>query len=136
MTYNSDRVPTTNRSKTWLKLGITAALIAAGYLFLRNWDYYGSMNGFRGAWPMARGGYDGHMMGFGSGYGMGIGMLVFWGLIVFAIVSLITGSFSKSGHSNTPEGHFEDALEILKKRYARGEIDKTEFDAKRRDLKA
>jgi len=75
------------------------------------------------------------MMGYGSGYGMGIGMLLFWGLIIFVIVSRITGSFSKTGHPNTPAGHPEDALEILKKRYARGEIDKTEFDAKRRDLK-
>ena len=94
-------------------------------------------------------GYGGHMMGYGTGngigpgmmgygygYGMGIGMLLFWGLVVFAVVSLISGFFSKTSHPNSPEGHSDDALEILKKRYARGEIDKAEFDAKRRDLKA
>jgi len=134
MTYNSDRMPIMNRSKTWLKLGITVALVAAGYLFLRNWDYGSLSSSFRGAWPMAQNGYGGHMMGYGSGYGMGIGMLLFWGLIIFAIVSLISGFFSKTDHPNTPVAHSEDALQILKKRYARGEIDKTEFDAKRRDL--
>jgi putative membrane protein len=128
-------MPNMKRSKTWLKLGITVALIAAGYLFLRNWGY-SSLNSFHSAWSMGQNGYGGHMMGYGYGYGMGIGMLLFWGLVVFAVVSLISGFFSKTSHPNSPEGHSDDALEILKKRYARGEIDKAEFDAKRRDLKA
>jgi len=128
MTYNSEKMPMMNHSKTWLKLGVAVSLVAAGYLFFRNWDF-SFLNSFRGAWPMAQNGYGGHMMGYGSGFGMGIGMLLFWGLIIFAIVSLDRGFSSKTGHS-------EDALEILKKRYARGEIDKTEFDAKRRDLNA
>lgn len=81
---------------------------------------------------MGRGEYGGHMMGYG--YGMGIGMLLFWGIIIFAILSLISGSFSKRQDPGQPGGQIDDALEILKKRYARGDIDKTEFDAMRRDL--
>jgi putative membrane protein len=120
-----------NRSKTWQILGITAALIAAGFLFFSHWGY-GPINSYRGWWPMSQGGYGG-MMGYG-GYGMGLGMLLFWGLIVFAIVSLIGGAFSKTRLPNAFLDQSHDVLEILKERYARGEIDKTEFDAKRRDL--
>lgn len=125
-----------NRSNPWLKPVIVLALIAAGFWFLRNWDY-GPLNNFRGLWNMPQGGHGG-MMGYGGGWGigtgMGIGMLIFWGLIVYAIVSLISGFFSGKRYSDMPAGQPDDALEILKKRYARGEIDKTEFEAKRRDL--
>jgi len=75
-------------------------------------------------------GYDG--FGFGGG-GMGIGMLLFWGLIIAAIVVLARGfrgvSRGDGVRNRTP-------LEILGERYARGEIDKTEFEQKRRDLGA
>ena len=72
--------------------------------------------------------------GFGAA-GMGIGMLVFWGLIVVAIVILVRGFGGRpepseaSVRNNTP-------LEILRDRYARGEIDKKEFEEKRRELRA
>ena len=83
---------------------------------------------------MGRGGYGGQMMGYGAGYGMGIGMLLFWGLIIFAIVALVAGSFSNRQHPDQSAGQNDDALQILKKRYARGDISKAEFDAMRRDL--
>ena len=76
------------------------------------------------------------MMAYGGGWGMGIGMLLFWGILLVAIVSLVVGAFNRNSHSPAPGGREDDALEILKKRYARGEIDKTEFETKRRDLNA
>lgn len=133
MKYNSENMPTMNRSNPWLKLGIVAVVFTAGFWLFNNWDY-GPLNSFRGYWNMGRGGYGGHMMGWGSGYGMGIGMLLFWGLIIYAIVSLISGSFSKRQDPGQPADQTDDALQILKKRYARGEIDKAQFDAMRRDL--
>ena len=77
-------------------------------------------------------GYDG--FGYG-GFGMGIGMLLFWGLIIAAIVVLIRG-FSGSSRGNAPRLPEKTALDILRERYARGEIDKAEFEEKRRDLSA
>ena len=61
-------------------------------------------------------------------------MLVFWVLIVVLIILLIRRLLS-SGTTPTAGPPQEDsALEILKKRYARGEINKEEFEAKKKDL--
>ncbi len=120
-----------SRSKPWLKLGIAAAVLIAGYWLFNNWNY-GPLNSFRGEWGMGHGGFGGHMMGYG--HGMGIGMLLIWGLILFAIVSLIYDSFSKGQGPRLSTGRTEDALQILKRRYASGDIDKTEFDDMRRHL--
>ncbi len=70
-----------------------------------------------------------------GGWWMGIGivhMLLFWGLIILAIAALVKW---RSGTSRTSE-HSRDrtALEILQERYARGEIDREEYEQKRADL--
>jgi len=77
-------------------------------------------------------GYDG--FGWG-GFGMGIGMLLFWGLIIFVIVLLVRG-FGSQQHPAELRLRDKTALDILGERYARGEIDKSEFEEKRRDLAA
>jgi putative membrane protein len=74
--------------------------------------------------------------GFGGGFG-GLGMLVmlvFWGLIIVGIVLVVRWLVEQGsrGGGTGPEG--ESALDILKKRYARGEIGREEFEAKKRDL--
>lgn len=66
---------------------------------------------------------------------MGIGMLLFWGVIIAAIVVLIRGFAGTSG-GNAPRLPEKTALDILRERYARGEIDKAEFEEMRRDLTA
>jgi len=74
----------------------------------------------------------------GGGYGMGwfgpIVMVAFWIAVIVGIVFLVRWlilSTRSTGH----KAHSEDsALEILKKRYARGEIDKEEFEEKKKDL--
>ena len=61
-------------------------------------------------------------------------MLVFWVLIIVLIILLIRRLLS-SGTGRTAGPLQEDsALEILKKRYARGEINKEEFESKKKDL--
>lgn len=63
---------------------------------------------------------------------MGIGMVIFVGLIIWGIAALSRGAGVSccSGSSNQSES----TIEILKKRYARGEIDKKEFEDKKKDL--
>ena len=79
-------------------------------------------------------GYNGFGYGYG-GAGMGIGMLLFWGLIIVAIVLLLRGFSGKSAGSESRVRE-KTALDILRERYARGEIDKGEFEQKRHDLSA
>jgi putative membrane protein len=57
-------------------------------------------------------------------------MLLFWGLVIVALVALGKWIFERSGDA----ARGKTALDILKERYARGEIGKEEFDQKKRDL--
>ncbi len=80
--------------------------------------------------------YNG-MMGPGGrmGYGMGwLGMVfmgLFWIVVVVGIALLVV-FLARSG--NRPRTGEDSALGILRERYARGEIGKEEFEAKKRDL--
>lgn len=56
-------------------------------------------------------------------------MLGFWILVIVGIVFLIRRIFSLPGAKTE-----ESALDILKKRYAKGEISKEEFEEKKRDI--
>jgi len=71
-----------------------------------------------------------HMDGWG---GMGIfGMLLFWGLVIAAIVVVV--KFATGGRNFGLRDKEKSALNILKERYARGEIEREEFEQKKRDL--
>lgn len=59
-------------------------------------------------------------------------MSFFWVLVIVGIVLLVVWHLNQTRLS--PAKHDETALEILKKRYARGEIDKNEFEEKKKDL--
>lgn len=70
----------------------------------------------------------------GNGYGMGFGgifMWLFWILVIIGVVWLVKLMMG-GGEGDSPPPR--SALEILKERYARGEIDREEFEQKRRDL--
>ena len=79
-------------------------------------------------------GYGYGMMGnFGWGWFMPIFMILFWGLIIWGIVALARG-LSGSSNSDSSSSRPDSALEVLKKRYARGEIDKEDYEEKKKDL--
>ncbi len=85
--------------------------------------------GMMGGWHMGQG-----MMGYGYGYGFNwiaailqtILFVVFLGLIVFGAYYLISGGRLKSS---------EKSLDIIKERYAKGEISKEDYDKMKKELK-
>ncbi len=73
------------------------------------------------------------MYGFDHGgwmFGGGFMMLLWW-LVPIALVIVLVGYFARRPGTGTGE---RTALDILKERYARGEIGKDEFEQKKRDL--
>ena len=72
------------------------------------------------------------------GYGMmgwfgPIMMLVFWGLLVLVLILLARWLWGLTQKKQEQTGQ-ESSLDILKRRYASGEIDREEFEQKKRDL--
>ena len=65
-------------------------------------------------------------------YGGGM-MWIFWTLIIVALLWFV--AFATRG-GGTPSPNEKSALEVLKERYAKGEIDRDEFEQKQKDLKA
>lgn len=57
-------------------------------------------------------------------------MILWWALIIAAIVFLVTWITKQTSRS----GRKHSALDTLKNRYARGEISKKEFEEKKRDI--
>lgn len=69
---------------------------------------------------------------FGEGGWMGGGMWLFW-IILIAVVVLLAKVMAGNGSGSTPQRH-DSPLEMLKARYARGEIDEEEFERRKSEL--
>lgn len=80
---------------------------------------------------MGYGGWN-NMMGGWNGFGFlgWLPLLLFWILIIFGVVALARylGGTTRGGNKE------RSTLEILKERYAKGEIDKKEFEQMKKDL--
>ena len=110
--------------KTALIIGgvIVAILIIVPLVIglVGGWQGYGY--GMMGPWMMG---------GYGGAWFMPIIMIVFWGLVIWGIVALIRG-LSRGDASSSMQA--DSALEILKRRYARGEITKQAYEERKKDL--
>lgn len=70
----------------------------------------------------------GHMI-FGS-----LMMVLFWGGIILAIVLAVRWLGGSSSHGGAPPPQGRRPLDILQERFARGEIDRDEFEERKRLL--
>ncbi|MEO3781779.1 hypothetical protein ABGB12_00485 [Actinocorallia sp. B10E7] len=71
-----------------------------------------------------------HMNGWGFAFMM-IGNLVFWGVVIFAVVMLVrsTARSEQRGQAAPPREH-RDPEAILAERFARGEMEAEEYRAR------
>lgn len=81
------------------------------------------------------------MMGnyWGGGYGLmgGFGfffMILFWGLIVWAIIAGVKMMSGGHNHQCCGGSKGDDAEKLLRERYAKGEITKEQYDQMKKDL--
>ncbi len=91
--------------------------VVIGYFWVGQGDGYGMMG-------------PGMMEGFGFMFLMPIVWIVVLGLIIWAVVTAI----HSSRESDSTAHKTDSPLEILKRRYAQGEIDKEEYQEKKKDL--
>jgi len=97
-----------------LFLSFTTILICSGVAFAHGWHM--------GPW--------GHMTGYGfGGILMWIIFLIVIGVAVYLVVQATKSKGPESPYKETP-------MEILKKRYAKGEITKEEFEKMKKDLES
>ena len=108
----------------WLPISSIMALLPG------TWTYAAAADGQDWSpWGM-------HMMWGSWGVGMRLMMFLFWAALIVAVVYFIRWLITAGDHrQQAVTGHgTESALDILQKRYARGEISKAEFQDMRQDL--
>lgn len=76
---------------------------------------------------------SGSSWGFGGGLIVPLLMIFVWALIIWGIVSLVRG-FLHSDRPSSGTSNQNGAMEILRRRYAAGEIDRNEYEIRKRDL--
>jgi len=78
-------------------------------------------------WGHMGGGW--HMPGWGGGF-----MMFVWVVVIALVVYVLVRGLGGNPDQSSPTGTTESGLDILKKRYAAGEITKEEFEEKKRDI--
>ena len=87
---------------------------------------YGHRNWHMGRWMMGD---------FGMGWFGMILMLLFWVLVITGIVFFIRWLVQNTGNRSLSNGNADtQAIEILKGRYANGEITRDEFESMKREI--
>ena len=106
-------------------IGLSASLpqSLAGQVFAQQ-------RGGQGPWCTG----PGMMWGGGMGWIGMIFMTLFWILVIVALVFLIKRLIQSTKSERGVVRGGSSALDILKERYAKGEIDKEEFETVKRDL--
>jgi uncharacterized membrane protein len=130
-------------SGTLLSLGVSMALIAAAIWFL--YSHLGSFGYGEGRWR-----HMPHHIMFG-GTTMGFITNLFWAVAIAAVVFVVSGVVSEKRSATAEEDppSFDaleiltngeedppsiDAVEILNRRYANGNIDKSQYETIKKDI--
>lgn len=75
----------------------------------------------------------GHMDGWGPGWGwFAVGHVLWWVLLIVALIALLRWTIPSGGLRTGAAT--DNALALLRERFARGEIDENEYEARKRTL--
>jgi putative membrane protein len=111
-----------------LSLSLGASMLLFATLF--PWDQALSQERGYGGWGMGP-----CMMGnWGMGWFGMIFMMVFWVLVIVGLVFLIKWLIQTTSSGKTNGSTGSKPIDFLKERYARGEIEKAEFESMKKDL--
>jgi putative membrane protein len=124
-----------NNRGLWIALGVALVLIlfATPLFGMGMWWRPGLVDGF-GARPMV-----GSWVGMWTMWGVGLLVrLLFWGLLIALLVSVFRGRGRPWGGPRFYQGpRYEDSAdEVLRRRYAAGEISREQFEEMRQHLSA
>lgn len=72
--------------------------------------------------------------GMGGGYGFGGIFMILWLVLIIVGIVMLVKWLSKSATADDGSGSANKALDILRERYARGEINEQEFQKIKHDL--
>lgn len=72
-------------------------------------------------------------MGWGGWMTMTIGMVAFWGLVIFAVIAIF--GRNRNGTSSAQQPSERTPQQLLDERFARGEIDADEYHARQKALR-
>jgi len=126
---------TTSRSilKIVAAVAIGAGLLLAGIVIGRaGWGITGLVPGGRYPFGMLRGAF-----GLGAGGILPIILTILWWVLIIGASVWLVSRLASRTTKNIPSGTTmapESALDILKQRYARGELSKDQYEDMRRDL--
>lgn len=70
-----------------------------------------------------------------NGYGGAMGGMWLWWIVGFAILAVLVWAIARTAGTSGPERGDDSPEAILKRRYARGEIDRNEYEHKLNDLR-
>ena len=91
--------------------------------------YWGNM---MGRWGNGYG-YGGYGMGRGLGI-MGFLMPLLYGVVIILLVTFLFRRLRRGNRSDFIDSRQNRSLEILRERFARGEIDSAEYQSRKQDL--
>lgn len=118
-----------NKKDLRLPILIWPLSLLAIYLFTASaafghWDGYSRWH--MGPWMMG---------GWGTGWFGMIFMMVFWGLVIVGLILLVKWLIQSKTDKERAGLHYGSrAMEILKERYVRGEINRDQFESMKKDL--
>jgi putative membrane protein len=115
-----------NNRGLWILFGVLILIALLGPMFAGGWGMMGP--GMMGPGMMWGPGGNG-ATGWGIWMLLGwLSMLAFWGAVILGIVLVVRAVAGSGGRAE------DSAIEILRRRYAAGEITREEYEAMRADL--